>query len=79
MKNLLKKSKGKPKKIPGNNWQWKHANSKAMWHSKSSSKKEVYSNTILSQETRKTSSRQPTFTPKTGERKKKKLVEGKKS
>ena len=33
--------------------------------SKSSSKREVYSNTILPQETRKTSSRQPNFTPKT--------------
>ena len=31
---------------------------------KSSSKKEVYSNTILPQETRKTSNRQPDFTPK---------------
>ena len=33
--------------------------------SKSSSKREVYSNTILPQETRKTSSKQPNFTPKT--------------
>ena len=33
--------------------------------SKSSSKREVYSNTILPQETRKTSYRQPNFTPKT--------------
>ena len=33
--------------------------------SKSSSKKEVYSNAILPQETRKTSNRQPNFTPKT--------------
>ena len=30
-----------------------------------SSKREVYSNTILPQETRKTSNRQPNFTPKT--------------
>ena len=37
--------------------------------SKSSSKREVYSNTILPQETRKTSNRQPNFTPKaTGKR-----------
>ena len=36
-----------------------------MGRSKSSSKKEVYSNTILPQETRKTSNRQPKFTPKT--------------
>ena len=33
--------------------------------SKSSSKREVYSNTILPQETRKTSNTQPNFTPKT--------------
>ena len=33
--------------------------------SKSSSKREVYRNTILPQETRKTSTRQPNFTPKT--------------
>ena len=38
--------------------------------SESSSKREVYSNTILPQETRKTSNRQPNFTPKTtGKRK----------
>ena len=30
-----------------------------------SSKRDVYSDTILSQETRKTSNRQPNFTPKT--------------
>ena len=40
-----------------------------MGYNKSSSKREVYSNTILPQETRKTSNRQPNFTPKTtGER-----------
>ena len=40
---------------------------------KSSSKREVYSNTILPQETRKISNRQPKFTPKaTGKRKGKK-------
>ena len=51
--------------------------------SKSSPKREVYSNTIPPQETRKTLNRQPNFTPKTtGKRRtkfKKKLVEGKKS
>ena len=52
--------------------------------SKSSSKMEVYSNTILPQEVRKTSNRQPNFIPKaTGKRttttkKHPKLVEGKK-
>ena len=48
--------------------------------SKSSSKREVYSNTILPQEIRKTANRQPNFTPETtGKRTKKKLVERKKS
>ena len=50
--------------------------------SKSSTKKEVYSNTILPQETRKPSNRQPNLTSKTtGKITKKalKLVEGKKS
>ena len=47
---------------------------------KSISKREVYSNTILPQETRKISNRQPNFTPKTtGKGTTKKLVEGKKS
>ena len=41
--------------------------------SKSSPKREIYSNTILPQETRKTSNRQPNFIPKTtGKRTKKK-------
>ena len=35
--------------------------------SESSSKREVYSNTILPQEIKKTSNRQPNFTPKTTE------------
>ena len=53
------------KKNSRNKWQWKHENSKPMGCSKSSSNREVYSNTIPSQETRKTSNRQPKFTPKT--------------
>ena len=51
----------------------KHNNSKPMGCSKSSSKREVYSNTIPPQETRKTSDRQPNFTPKTGKRRTKNL------
>ena len=54
--------------------------------SKSSSKREIYSNTILPQETRKTSNRQPNFMPKQLEKEDEqqqqqnfKLVEGKKS
>ena len=71
--------------ISRNKWQWKQDNSKSMWCSKSSSHREVYSNTILPQVTRKALNWQPNFTPKTtGKRRKKKkkkpkLVEGKKS
>ena len=43
----------------------KHDKSKSMGCSNSSFKREVYSNIILPQETRKTSNRQPNFTPKT--------------
>ena len=46
-------------------WQRKHDNSKPMGCSKSSSKREVYSHTILPQETRKTLNRQRNFTSKT--------------
>ena len=42
----------------------KHNNSKLMGCSKSNSR-EVYSNTIIPQETKKTSNRQPNLTPKT--------------
>ena len=53
----------------------KHENSKLIGFSKSSSKKEVYSSTILPQETRKKLTRQPNFTPgnfTTGKRRTKK-------
>ena len=69
------------KKISRTKWQWKH-NSKPMGCSKSSSNREVYSNGILPQETRKALNRQPNCTPKTiGKRRgeKTKLVEGKES
>ena len=55
-----------------------------MGWSKSSYKREIYSNTVLPQETRKTSNRQPNFIPKTTrkrktkQKKKPKLVEGSK-
>ena len=71
------------KKISRRKWQWKHDISKSMGYSKSSSKREVYSNTILPQQTRKTLNRQPNFIPKTsGKRRIKKtpkFIEGKKS
>ena len=43
----------------------KQDNSKPMGCSKNSSEREVYNNTILPQETRKTLNRQPNFTPRT--------------
>ena len=52
-----------------------------MGYSKSSSKREVYSSTTLPQETRKTSNRQPNFTPNTTKKEQKpsRLIEGNKS
>ena len=44
-------------RIPRNKWQWKHYGLKPMGCSKSSSKTEVYSNTILPQETRRQSNK----------------------
>ena len=64
--------KRETKKISRNKWQWKHECLKPMGYNKSSSKRVVYSNTILLQETIETSNRQPNFTPKTtGKRSKK--------
>ena len=68
------------KKISRNKWQWKHDNSNPMGCSKSSSKREVYSNTILPQEIHGLENL--TLHLKQLEKevqKKKKLVEGKKS
>ena len=62
------------KKITRNKWQWKHNEPKPMGCSKSSSKREVYSNTILPQETRNISNKQPNLTTKViRERRTKKL------
>ena len=52
------------KKIHRNKWQWKHNDPKPMGHSKSSSKREVSSNSISPQETRKISNKQSNPTPK---------------
>ena len=60
------------KKISRNKWQWKHDNSKPMGCSKSSSEREVYSNTSLPQETRKTLNKQPNLTQRTTRRRRKK-------
>ena len=88
MNGSLKKIQEEIKKNYLDKWQWKH-HSKVYGIQQKQFKREIYSNTILPQETRKTSNRQPHFTPKTtGKRrttkKKKKhqkteLVEGKKS
>ena len=43
--------------------------------SKNSSKRELYSNKILPQETRKTSNRQPNFTPKTTRKRRRKKTQ----
>ena len=51
---------------------------KAYGIQKNSTKREVFSNKILPQETRKTSNRQPKFTPNATGKRRKKLVEGKK-
>ena len=70
---VIEEIKREIKKISRNKWQWKHDNSKPMGCSKSRSMREGYSNTILPQETRKISNRQPNFTPKTtGKRRTKK-------
>ena len=51
-------------KIPRDNWKWKQDGLKPMACGKSSSNREVYSNTILSQETRKIINKQSNLTPK---------------
>ena len=52
------------KKIPRDKWQQKHDDPKPMGCSRSSSKRVVYSNTILPQEKRNISNKQPNLTPK---------------
>ena len=59
LKKFKKKSKYFQKQIT------KHDNLKPMGCCKSSSKNEAYSSIILPQEIRKTSKKQPNFTPKT--------------
>ena len=55
---------GGNQKIPTDKLQWKHNDPKPMGFSKSSSKREVYSNTSLPEETRKISNKQSNLTPK---------------
>ena len=51
-------------KIPRDKWQWKHDDLKPTGCNKSSSKREVYSNTSLPQETRNITNKQSNLTPK---------------
>ena len=68
------------KKNSRHKWQWKHDNSKPMGCSKSSSKKEIYSNKIKKQEKHWTDNLTLHIKQLEKEEKKKpKLVEGKKS
>ena len=48
-------------KLPRGKWRWKHTDPKSKGCIKSSSKREVYSNTILAQET--STNKQPKLTP----------------
>ena len=52
------------KKYLETKWKWKHKDPKPMGCSKSSSKREIYSNTNLPPEPRKISNKQPNSTPK---------------
>ena len=54
----------KKKKKSRDKWQEKPEDPKLMWCSKISSKREVYNNTILLEEIRSISNKQPKFTPK---------------
>ena len=58
---IAEEMKREIKKISRNKCQWKHDNTKTMGCNKSSSEREVYSNAILPQETRKTSNRHLTL------------------
>ena len=58
-------------KIPRSKWQQRYNTPKPMGCSKSSSKKEVFSNTSLPQEIRKSSNKQPNFTSKAARERKK--------
>ena len=51
-------------KVPRDKWQQKYDNPKPMGCNKSSSKSEVYSKIILTQEKRKISNKQPNLTAK---------------
>ena len=61
------------RKIPGDQWKWKHNDPESMRHRKSSSKKEVHSDTSWPQEARKLSNKQPNLTPKGARKRKKKI------
>ena len=61
---IIEEIKEEIKKAPRDKGKQKHSHPKPMGHSKSSSKREVYSNTILPQQTIKVSNKWPNLTPK---------------
>ena len=62
----VKKKSGRKSEISQDKWlDLKTQHSKSVGYSKSSSKREIYSDIGLPKKTRKTSNRQPNFTPKT--------------
>ena len=50
---VIEEIRKEKQKIPRNKWQWKHKDPESMGFSKTSSKREVCSNAIIPQETRK--------------------------
>ena len=61
---VIEEIKEEIKKIPGDKWKWRQNDTKSMEHSKSSSKRKVYGDTTLPQETGKISNEQSNLTPK---------------
>ena len=61
---ITEKNQRGNQKIPREKWHWTHDDPKPMGCSKSSSKREVYSTTVLPQETRKILSKQSNLTSK---------------
>ena len=67
--HITEEIKEEIKKIPRNKWKWKSNDPKPMGCSRSSSKRDFYSNTSLPQETRNISNKQPNLITKARERK----------
>ena len=63
-----KKNRRGNQKILTDKWQQRYNCPEHIGHSKNSSEREVYNNTILSQITRKISNKQPKYIPKTSKK-----------